>query len=233
MIADGTMDFEYDYPRVSLDDPVEGIASRGVMRTHEDGFDFIDVLKRKTVRESLIAPGGSRGMGIAEGVTWKLRFFLSFPSTVNIGPLKFGTLTKIKKGRFSSKVEDFIWNGYGKLTTLPPGLLHDDVIATLNKDQDLRISMIDSLHKEGTITVSVYRPKAKVDYEIKHITDDSLWYKYKPKKESFAKVVITSDWKGEKDLFINKNTLEVYRRIGKTIKNMVQVLDYHLNKKEN
>ncbi len=230
MIADGTMDFEYDYPRISLDGPVEGIASRGVLLTNEEGFDFIDLLKRKTVRKSEIAPGGSRGMGIAEGVTWKLRFFLSFPSTVRLGPLKIGTLTKIKKGTFSSKVEDFIWNGYGKLTTLPPGLLHDDVIASLNRDNELRNLMMDALLKERTITASIYSPKAKVDYEIKHITDDSLWYKYKPKKESFAKIVITSEWKGEKDLFLDENTLEVYRRIGKTIKDMIKVLDYHLNK---
>lgn len=228
LIPDGTMDFEYDYPRSSLDGPNPGIASRGVIRTN-GGIDYIDILKRKTVTKSEFAPGGFYGMGVAEGTTWKLRFFLSFPKEVKIGPLKIGTLTKILKGRFRSKVEDFIWDGYGKLTTLPPGMISDDVIASLNADARLHELMMHTLLKERVVTVSVYKPKTKVNYEISQIVkDDSYWYKYKPKKESHAKVVITSEWKGQKDLFIDKETLEMYQSIASNIKSMVDKLRYHL-----
>jgi hypothetical protein len=225
------MDFEYDYPRTSLDGPNPGVASRGVFRTN-GGINYIDILKRKTIMRSEFAPGGIYGMGVAEGTTWKLRYFLSFPSEVSIGPLKIGTLTKILRGRFHSKVEDFIWDGYGKLTTLPPGMIPDDVIATLNADTRLRELMMHALLKERVITVSVYKPKAKVDYEKAQIAkDDSYWYKYKPKKESHAKIVMTSEWKGQKDLFIDKETLEMYQRIATNIKSMVEKLEYHLIQK--
>lgn len=229
LIPDGTMDFEYDYPRSSLDGPHPGIASRGVIRTTGSGIDYINILKRKTITRSEFAPGGFYGMGVAEGTTWKLRFFLSFPKEVNIGPLNIGTLTKILKGRFRSKVEDFIWDGYGKLTTLPPGMIPDDVIATLNADTKLRELMMHALLKERIITISVYKSKTKVNYETAQIVkDDSYWYKYKPKKESYAKVVISSDWKGQKDLFIDKETLEMYQRIALDIRSMVEKLRYHL-----
>ncbi|HWP78813.1 MAG TPA: hypothetical protein VNL34_04095 [Candidatus Nitrosotenuis sp.] len=228
LIPDGTMDFEYDYPRSSLVGPTPGIASRGVMKVN-DVIDYIDILKRKTVTKSEFAPGGFYGMGVAEGTTWKLRLFLSFPSEYTLGPLNFGTLTKILKGRFHSKVEDYIWSGYGKLTTLPPGMIQDDVIAVLDADKKLRELLMHALLKERIITVSVYKPKAKVDYEKAQIAkDDSYWFKYKPKKESHAKIVITSEWKPEKDLFIDKETLEAYRRIASNIKETVEKLRYHL-----
>lgn len=230
MIPDGTMDFEYDYPRSSLDGPNPGVASRGVFKI-ADGIDYIDLLKRKTVSKSEFAPGGFYGMGIAEGTMWKLRYFLSFPSEYELGPLNFGTLTKILKGRLHSKVEDFIWSGYGKLTTLPPGMVADDVIAALNADKKLCELMMHALLKEQVVTVSVYKPKAKVDYEISRIVkDDSYWYKYKPKKESHAKIVITSEWKTQKDLFMDPQTLEAYRRIGEIVKTTVEKLKYHLAK---
>lgn len=230
LIPDGTMDFEYDYPRSSLIGPTPGIASRGVMKAN-DSIDFIDILKRKTITKSEYAPGGTYGMGIAEGTTWKMRFFISLPSEYTIGPLNFGTLTKILKGRLHSKVEDFIWSGYGKLTTLPPGMIQDDVIAVLNEDKKLHDLMMHSLLKEQTITVSVYKPKAKVDYEKAQIAnDDSYWFKYKPKKESHAKVVITSEWRSEKDLFIDKETLEMYQKIASNIKSTIEKLKYHLAK---
>lgn len=228
LLPDGTMDFEYDYPRSSLDGPNPGTASRGVMKVN-DSIDYIDILKRKTVTKSEFAPGGMYGMGIAEGTTWKLRYFISFPSDTTIGPLNIGTLTKILKGRFNSKVEDFIWDGYGKLTTLPPGLIQDDIIAILNADKKLHDLMMKSLLKERVITISVYTPKAKVSYEyLKIVKDDSYWYKYKPKKESYAKILITTEWKSQKDLFIDKETLEMYQRIAANIKNTVAKLKYHL-----
>jgi hypothetical protein len=222
------MDFEYDYPRASLDGPTPGIASRGVMKVN-GAIDFLDILKRKTITQSEFAPGGSHGMGIAEGTTWKIRFFLSFPSEVNIGPLNIGTLTKILKGRFHSKVEDYIWEGYGKLTTLPPGMIQDDMMAILNADAKLRELIMHALLKERVITVSVYVPKTKVNYDIAQIVkDDSYWYKYKPKKESHAKIVITSEWKGQKDLFMDKETLELYQKIAAHVKETVEKLRYHL-----
>ncbi|MBM3905792.1 MAG: hypothetical protein FJ354_03800 [Thaumarchaeota archaeon] len=228
LIPDGMMDFEYDYPRSSLDGPNPGVASRGVIKVTGD-FDYIDVLKRKTVSKSGFAPGGFYGMGIAEGTMWKLRLFLSFPSEYDLGPLNFGTLTKILKGRFHSKVEDFIWSGYGKLTTLPPGLIADDVIAVLNEDKKLRELMMHALLKDHTITVSVYKPKAKVNYEISQIVkDDSYWYKYKPKKESHAKIMITSEWKVQKDILLDRQTLEAYQRLSANIKSTVEKLKYHI-----
>jgi hypothetical protein len=230
LIPDGTMDFEYDYPRASLDGPTPGIASRGVMKVNGD-IDYLDILKRKTVTKSEFAPGGMYGLGVAEGTTWKIRFFLSFPPEVKIGPLNIGTLTKILKGKFHSKVEDFIWDGYGKLTTLPPGMIPDDVIAVLNADTKLKQLMMHALLKERIITVSVYTPKAKIDYDLaQRVTDDSYWYKYKPKKESHAKIVITSEWKGQNDLFIDKETIEAYQRIAADIKSTVEKLRYHLTK---
>lgn len=227
----GTMDFAYDYPRVSLGGPVEGEANRGSMKVNEGNFDYLDIVKRKTVSRSEFAPGSVYGMGIAEGVTWKIRYFLSFPSNYKLGPLKIGTLTKILRGRFSSKVEDYIWNGYGRLTTLPPGMVYDDVVAALDADKELHELMKKSLLKEHTITVSVYSPKKSVDYEsLENASEDSIWYKYKPKKESNAKIMITSDWKGQKGLFLDKTTLDTYRLISKIIKNTVKRLEYHLIK---
>ena len=231
LIPDGTMDFEYDYPRASLEGPTPGIASRGVMKVN-DSIDYVDMLKRKTITKSEFAPGGIHGMGIAEGITWKLRFFISFPSEVSLGPLNIGTLTKILKGRLHSKVDDFIWDGYGKLTTLPPGMIPDDVIATLNADKRLRELMMHSLLKERVITISVYKPKTKVNYDyLQIVKDDSYWYKYKPKKESYARIVISSEWRGQKDIFIDKETLEMYQRIAANIRTMVEKLEYHLIKK--
>ena len=132
---------------------------------------------------------------------------------------------------FHSKIDDFLWSGYGKLTTLPPGLVADDVIAALDGDKKLHELMMHALLKENTITVSVYKPKAKVNYEISQIVkDDSYWYKYKPKKESHAKILITSEWKVQKDLFLDSQTLEAYQRIANNIKSAVVKVKYHLIK---
>lgn len=230
LIPDGTMDFEYDYPRSSFDGPNPGTASRGVMKV-AGPIDYIDILKKKTVTKSELAPGGMYGMGIAEGTMWKMRYFLSFPPEVRLGPLNIGTLTKILKGRIRSKVEDFIWDGYGKMTTLPPGLIPDDVIAVLSGDEVLRNLMMHSLLKERIITVSVYTPKTKVNYDyLQIVKDDSYWYKYKPKKESYAKILITSEWKSQKDAFLDAEALETYVRIAQNIKDMAEKLKYHLTK---
>jgi hypothetical protein len=110
-------------------------------------------------------------------------------------------------------------------------MIPDDVIAVLNADAKLRELMMHSLLKERVISVSVYSPKAKVDYEKAQIAkDDSYWYKYKPKKESHAKLVITSEWRSEKDLFLDRESLETYQRIASNIKATVEKLRYHLVK---
>lgn len=228
LLSDGVMDFQYDYPRVSLDGPHEGIASRGAMIVKDAGFDYIDILKKKTISSKPVSTGSPYGDWYGEGTFWKIRYFLSFPQKTTFGPLKIGTLTKILKGRFSSKVEDFIWNGYGKLTTLPPGLIRDNVVEYLNGNK-LRELMMQSLLKEKTITLSVYTPKTKVNHEaLKKISPESWSYKYKPKKESYTKIVMTSEWKPEKLLYLNEETIETYNIIATTIKNVVDKLKYHL-----
>lgn len=214
ILPSGSMDFEYDYPRISLTGPSEGIASMGAMRVWESPITYLDILKRKILEESDFAPGGSFGLGVYEYTTWKIRFFLALPPTIKLGPLNIGTLTKILKGKFHSKVEDFIWNGFGKLTTLPPGLVHDDMIGMLNADTRLRDLMMKSLLKERVITISHYSPKKKKEQTGGH--------------ESFAKVLITSDWKPQQDLFIDNDTAETYQRIATNVKNAVKTLRYVL-----
>ncbi|WKT57855.1 hypothetical protein QVH35_11290 [Candidatus Nitrosotenuis chungbukensis] len=116
-------------------------------------------------------------------------------------------------------------------TTLPPGLIQDDIIAILNADKKPHDLMMKSLLKERIITVSVYTPKAKVSHEyLKIVKDDSYWYKYKPKKESYAKILITTDWKSQKDLFIDKEALEMYQRIAANIKGTVDKLQVSSDK---
>lgn len=210
----GSMDFEYDYPRISLVGPSEGTASMGAMRVWDSSIVYLDILKRKILEQSDFAPGGSFGLGVYEFTTWKIRFFLSLPPTIRLGPLNIGTITKVLKGKFHSKIEDFVWNGYGKLTTLPPGLVRDDMIGVLNSDTRLRELMMKSLLKEKIITVSHYTPKKK--------KEQSGGY------ESFAKVMITSDWKPSGDLFIDKDTAETYQRIATNVKNAIKTLRYVL-----
>jgi len=229
LLDDGTMDFEYDYPRDSLEKPIEGISSRGVMSVQDAGFDYLDILKHKTISDVPVTTGSPYGDWYKEGILWRFRFFLCFPPKTTIGPLNIGTLTKVMKGRLHSKIEDFIWNGYGKLTTLPPGLIRDNVMESLSENKRLRELMMNCLLKEKTIKISVYRPKTKVNYEeLKKLSKDSWAYKYKPKKESNAKIVMTSSWKPQKLLFLDKDTIEMYSIIGKTIKQMVETLKYHL-----
>jgi hypothetical protein len=214
ILPSGSMDFEYDNPRNSLSGPSQGIASMGSMRVLDGPITYLEVLKRKILEESDFAPGGSYGMGVYEYTTWKLRFFLSLPATIRLGPLNIGTISNVLKGKLHSKVEDFVWNGFGKLTTLPPGIVRDDMIAVLNSDQTLRELMMKSLVKEKIITISVYSPKKT--------REQTGGY------QSFAKVVIASDWKPQHDLLIDKNTVETYQRIATNVKNTVAVLRYVL-----
>ena len=214
VLDSGLMDFEYDYPRIPLTGPSEGTSNMGAMKISDSSIDYLDILKRKILERSSFAPGGSSGLGVFEYTTWKIRFFLSLPASMTLGPLNLGTLTKILKQRFGSKVEDYIWSGYGKLTTLPPGTVYDDVTSVLNSDKELKELMLRALLKEKVISVSVYSPKKKVEQS--------------GGKESLAKVMITSEWKPQKDLFLDKHSLGSYERIAADLKGLITKLRYVL-----
>lgn len=201
-------------PPLSIIGPSEGISVMGTMRVYDSNIDYVDIVKRKILEESSFAPGGFSGLGVFEYTTWKIRFFLTFPATISLGPLNIGTLTKILKGKFHSKVEDFVWSGYGKLTTLPPGMVHDDVISALNSDSKLRDLMMKLLLKEKVITISACNPKKKVEQT--------------GTRESGVKIMISSDWKTQKDLFIDKYVLETYERISMDLKSAIEKLKYVL-----
>ncbi len=214
LLEPGTMDFEYDYPRIQLTGPTEGTASVGAMRVRDGHITYLDVLKRKVLEESGFSPGSTYGLGLHEYTTWKIRFFLSLPPTIKIGPLNIGTISKVLKGKFHSKIEDFVWNGFGKLTTLPPGLVYDDVISALDSDSKLKELMMKSLLKEKIITASHYTPKKSKEQTGGH--------------QSFTKVLITSDWKPQHDLLIDNNTVSTYQQIAIDIKNAIIRLRYVL-----
>ena len=141
----------------------------------------------------------------------EIQIFLVFSESVHLGPLDIGTITTVKKGLFHSEVEDFMWNGYQKLTTLPPGLVRDNVADALFQDQVLKALMTKSLLKERTITVSRYSPKE---------SSKSL--------KTNSKIVIESRWKLLKDIYLDSQTIEMYERIAEIVKNKVNELKYHL-----
>jgi hypothetical protein len=123
-----------------------------------------------------------------------------------------GTLTTIKNGMFHSKVESFLWSGYQKLTTLPPGLVRDNVADALYSNQTLYQLMIKCLLQERTISVSRYSSK--------HHEPNT--------KPTHSKVVIESTWRLQKDLFMDEDTLCMYEMIAEIVKFTVNNLKYHL-----
>lgn len=214
VIENDRLDFEYDYRDISLLQTVDGIGNVGTLRIRRSSIDYFHIIKKKKLEKCEFAVGGSVGMGVHEHSKWKIRFLLAFPIPVKIGPLNFGTITTIKKGRFFSKVEDFVWNGYTKLTTLPPGLLHDNVADALYSDKELKELMKDCLLKERVITVSKYSPP-------------ELAYQ-KNATPTFSKIIIESGWKYRNDLVPNKKTLDMYERIASHVRKMIDSLSYHL-----
>lgn len=64
-----------------------------------------------------------------------MNFFLTFADSIKIGPFDIGTISTIKKGLFHSEIENFMWSGYPKLTTLPPGLVRDNVVEPRSKSK--------------------------------------------------------------------------------------------------
>ncbi len=124
-------------------------------------------------------------MGVHIHSWWKIHSF--FPKSIKLGPFDMGTLATVKNGMFHSKVESFLWSGYQKLTTLPPGLVRDNVYDALCANQILQQLMIKCLLKERTITVSRYSSK--------HHESNT--------KPTHSKVVIESTWRLQKDLFVD------------------------------
>ena len=121
-----------------------------------------------------------------------------------------GTLTTIKKSLLKSEVEEYDWSGYKKLTTLPPGLVLDNVADFLDKDQVLCQLMTKTLLKEKVIMIS--------RYNIPHSKG----------LKTNAKIVIESSWKFQKDVFLDNDSIRMYELIAEIIKRVVNNLKYHL-----
>lgn len=210
-IVDDKLDFELDYMDAKLLGTTNGIGSVGSLKLADSSIDYINIIKKQQYDKCDFAMGGFAGMGIHLHSWWKIRFFISFPETINLGPFDIGTISTIKKRLLHSNLENFAWSGYQKLTTLPPGLLQDNVADALYSNQLLRKLMMECLLKERTILVSRYSaPKEKKPFSTN------------------SKIKIESTWKLQKDLFIDESTLDMYKKIAEIVKGMVNNLKYHL-----
>ncbi len=210
-ISEQKLDFESDYLHTSLFGTEDGIGNAGSLKLENSPIDYVNIIKKQEYARCDFAPGGHVGMGIHKHSWWKARFFLSFPEAFRIGPFDIGTIATIKKGLFHSKVESFMWNGYQKLTTLPPGLVRDNVAEPLYEDQRLRKLMTKCLLKERIITISRYSPR----HESRALKTNS-------------KIVIESKWKLQKNLFLDYETIEMYEIMATITKQVVNNLKYHL-----
>lgn len=209
-ISEEKLDFESDYVDINFLGTRDGIGNVGSLKLENSPIDYIHILKKQEYAKCDYAVGGHVGMGIHKHSWWKMRFFLTFPESIQIGPFDIGTISTIKKGRFHSKIESFMWNGYPKLTTLPPGLVRDNVAEPLYQDQQLRTLMTKCLLKERVITISRYSPSES----------NAL--------KTNSKIVIESKWKHQRDLFADSNTIEMYERMAKITKQTINNLKYHL-----
>lgn len=209
-IPERKLDFEYDYIDSHLLGDKDGIVGVGALELLGSVIDHIHLVKKQKFAKCDFAVGGSVGMGVHIHTWWKIRFFLSFPESITLGPFDMGTITTVKKKRFHSKVENFVWSGYTKLTTLPPGLIRDNVADALYSNQLLTQLMLKCLLKERTILVSRYlshEPTAK---------------------STNSKVIIESTWRLQKDLFVDDDTIRMYEKIAEIVKFTVNNLKYHL-----
>lgn len=209
-IPERKLDFEYDYTDSHLLGDKDGIGGAGALELSGSSIDHIHLVKKQVFAKCDFAVGGSVGMGVHIHTWWKIRFFLSFPESITLGPFDMGTITTIKKGKFHSKVDSFLWSGYPKLTTLPPGLVRDNVSDALYSNQLLRQLMIKCLLKERKITVSRY-----TNHKLNVISTNS-------------KIIIESAWKLQKDLFLDNDTIIMYEKIAEIVKLTVNALKYHL-----
>jgi DNA-directed RNA polymerase subunit L len=210
-ISEKKLDFEDDYLDANILETKKGIRNVGTLKLENSPIDYINIIKKQEYARCDFAVGGHVGMGVHKHSWWKLRFFLAFPDSIKIGPFDIGTITTIKKSLFHTKVENFMWNGYQKLTTLPPGLVRDNVVEPLNEDQRLQQLMHKCLLKERTITISRYSPS--------HASNTI---------ETNSKIIITSKWKFQKELFVDHNTIEMYEKMAEIVKQTVNNLKYHL-----
>lgn len=211
-IPDQTLDFESDYKESHLLETQGGIGSAGSLELIGSPIDYVHLVKKQELAKCDFAVGGHVGMGVHIHSWWKIRFFLSFPESIILGPFDMGTLTTVKRGIFHSQIESFLWSGYQKLTTLPPGLVRDNVADALYSNQILRQLMTKCLLKERTITVSRYSSK----------------HREPNTKATHSKIVIESTWRLQKDLFIDEDTLYMYEKIAEIVKFMINNLKYHL-----
>ena len=207
------LDFETDYIDSVFLGTKDGIANVGTLRLKNSPIDYVQLVKKQECVRCDYVMGSHVGMGIHKHTWWKIRLFLTFPTEIHLGPLNLGTIATIKKGFFRSEVENVIWNGYQKLTTLPPGLIRDNVVEVLDHNQELLALMRKCLLKEKIITISRY--SAKETKEVK----------------TNAKIVISSQWKILKDINLDANTLSMYEIIAQIVKEKVDELKYHLTYK--
>jgi hypothetical protein len=210
-ISEERLDFESDYPDICILGVKDGMGNVGSLKLENSPIDYIQIIKKQEYAKCDYAVGGHVGMGIHKHSWWMMKLFLAFSDSIRIGPFDIGTLTTIKKGLFHSEVESFMWNGYPKLTTLPPGLIRDNVVEPLSSDQKLQQLMTKCLLKERTITISRYLPC----HESGTV-------------ETNSKIIIKSKWKLQKDLFADHDTMKIYEKMAKIVKQTVNDLKYHL-----
>ncbi|MFB5629570.1 MAG: hypothetical protein ACE5RR_06525 [Nitrosarchaeum sp.] len=211
-IPDKKLDFESGFKECYLLGTTDGICSTGSLQLTNSPIDYIHLIKKQEFANCDFAVGGYAGMGVHIHSWWKIRFFLSFPESLKLGPFDMGTLTTIKKGMFHSNVESFIWSGYQKLTTFPPGLVRDNVADALDSNQVLRQLMMNCLLNERTITISRYSlPQSELNFF-----------------PTNSKIIIESTWRLQKDLFLNEETIHMYEKIAEIVKTTVNNLKYHL-----
>lgn len=210
-VSENKLDFESDNSDISLLGMKDGIGNAGTIKLENSPIDYIQIIKKQEYANCGFAVGSHVGMGVHKHTWWKMNFFLAFSDSIKIGPFDIGTISTIKKGLFHSVIENFVWNGYPKLTTLPPGLVRDNVVESLDQNQRLRQLMSKCLLGERIITISRYEPRHESDA----ITTNS-------------KIIIKSKWKLQKDLFVDHDTIEMYERMAEIVKKTVNNLKYHL-----
>ena len=212
-IVDEKLDFELDYKDVHFMDGKNGMGTAGSLKLEDSPIDYLHIIKKQEYAKCDFVVGDHVRMGVHIHFWYKMRFFLLFPESIKLGPFDMGTLTTIKKGLLRSKVKNFAWNGYQKLTTLPPGLVRDNVSDALYSDQKLKQLMMKCLLKERTIIVSRYSPTIPEEVTV---------------KSTNSKIKIESTWKLQKDMFIDKDTLDMYEILARIVKSTVNTLKYHL-----
>ena len=210
------LDFDNDFVDSHMLGTADGVGTVGSLKLLDSSIDYLQLIKKQKLEKCDYAVGGFAGMGVHLHSWWKIRFLLSFPPFIEIGPFNMGTITTIRKKLFSSEIEDFVWSGYAKLTPLPPGIIRDDVSIALRSDSMLKELMMQCLLKERIILVSRYSPKQNIHALITN-----------------SKIIIEPSWKLQKDLFIDLNTLDMYERMADIIKSVVYTLRYHLTTSNN